>query len=149
MSLLDSIKERALDAHVREEIERSVNYFEQGGVNTDGLDINKENDAFRVTGTVGDWEQLGKLNSLIEAADTNVVNEVELEDWTAKNVQLKVVTKGSNLNVRSGAGTDNDVVGKFANGANVTLVKKVAADWYEVQDENVKGYCHTNYLEEV
>ena len=131
---------------VEAEIQKSHDYFQNGGVNTSNININMQGDIYTVGGTVEDWNQLNKLGELIESSGKRVLNEVELEDLTPKNIEMTVTTKGSNLNVRSGAGTDFDIVGKFSNGNKVKVVRKWQEDWYEVQNDHVKGYCHTNYL---
>lgn len=146
MGLLDSMKQGAMDAQLKVEIERSIKYFQDGGVDTTNLTVGKEGSVFTVAGTVEDGEQLTKLNELIASTDADVTANVELEDLTPRNIKLTVTTKGSNLNVRSGAGTENDVVGKFPNGTAVTLVKKPQADWHVVTNGEITGYCHTNYL---
>lgn len=135
------------EAEKKTAIEHSYNYFKDGGVNTEKLVIDKQNNDFIVSGTVEDWEQLERVNNLIEKSDASVNAQIELEDLTIKNVWMNVKTKGSNLNVRAGAGTDFDIVGKLSNGSRINVVRKQQADWYEVTNGEVTGFCHTNFLE--
>jgi hypothetical protein len=153
MGFLDSIKKNventATETANQEQINGAYSFLNEGGVNTNTINVNLENNSFILTGTVDEGEQLTQLNEVITNAnsETPVVNNVELKDWTADNVKMKVITKGSNLNVRGGASTDHEKVGKFANGIEVSIINKTQKDWYYVTDGETKGYCHTNYLE--
>ena len=133
---------------VNTEIEQSYSFLQQNGVDTTSINIDFENNTFKLNGTVETGEGLTKLNEVIanSGSENPIINNVELEDFTPKNIVMRVKTKGSNLNVRSGAGTDNEIVGKFANGSEVQLVKRVQEDWYLMRNGEIEGYCHTNYL---
>ena len=136
----------------KNEVESQVNeahgFIQAGGVDTSAINIQFENNSFNLAGTVETGEQLAKLHDVVtnSGSESTIINNVELEDFTPKNIIMKVKTKGSNLNVRAGAGTDNDIVGKFANGSEVQLVKKVQEDWYLMRNAETEGYCHTNFL---
>lgn len=137
------------DEHVvNTEIEQSYNFLQERGVDTTSINIDFENNTFKLNGTVETGEKLQMLNEAVEnsGSENPIINNVELEDFTPKNITMKVKTKGSNLNVRAGAGTDNEIVGKFPNGTEVQLVKKVQQDWYLMRNGETEGYCHTNYL---
>lgn len=135
---------------INAEITESYKFLQDNGVETSSISIDFENNTFTLNGTVETGEQLETLTSVItnSGSENPIVNNVELEDFTAKNIMLTVKTKGSNLNVRAGAGTDNEIVGKFSNGAQVNLIKKIQQDWYLVRNNEVEGYCHTNFLTE-
>ena len=115
------------------------------------MEIQYDNNTFHLGGTVETGEQLQKLAEVTtnSGSSSAIVNNVELEDLTPRNMMMKVVTKGSNLNVRWGAGTDHDVVGKFPNGSEVQIVRKPQTDWYHFKSSGVEGYCHTNFLKEI
>ena len=49
------------------------------------------------------------------------------------------------INVRSGADTNSEVVGKVYNNGSVTILGQVG-DWYEVQSGNVTGYVSADYF---
>lgn len=133
---------------VNSQINDAHSFIQAGGVDTSAINIQFENNTFNLAGTVETGEQLTKLNEVVtnSESESTIINNVELEDFTPKNITMKVKTKGSNLNVRAGAGTDNEIVGKFANGTDVQLVKKVQEDWYLMRNGETEGYCHTNYL---
>jgi len=139
-------------ANAKSEVDAQVNeaygFLKEGGVDTDSININFENNTFQLSGTVESGKDMELLHSVVtnSGSSSAIVNNVELEDFTPKNILMTVKTRGSNLNVRAGAGTDNEIVGKFANGSQVSLVKKIQEDWYLVRNNEVEGYCHTNFL---
>lgn len=73
----------------------------------------------------------------------------EADKVVEQNVFCEVVTKSSPLNVRKGPGTNYDVIGQFAKGAKVQLVKKVSSEWYLVKQGHLEGYCSAEYLREL
>lgn len=67
---------------------------------------------------------------------------------TAVAIQLRVVTKSSNLNIRQGPGTDQPLLGKAAHESIVTLVNKYNDAWFLVRTaEGIEGYASSEYLE--
>ena len=66
------------------------------------IEIQYDNNTFHLGGTVETGEQLQKLAEVTtnSGSSSAIVNNVELEDLTPRNIMMKVVTKGSNLNVR-------------------------------------------------
>lgn len=66
----------------------------------------------------------------------------ESEKPTAKGT---VVTGGSRLNVRTGAGLDYEVIDQLRPGEEVTVISS-QGDWYEVIVPEKKGFVHSDYL---
>lgn len=67
---------------------------------------------------------------------------------TEKEVDLGyaiVTTSGDNLNLRSGAGTDQSVVTQIPRGAAVKVVG-VKDGWYQVTYKDYKGYVSSDYM---
>jgi len=63
-------------------------------------------------------------------------------------LKAKVITKSSNLNIRKGPGTDQEIVGKAAHDEVVTILNKTNDQWALIKtDNNVEGYVYTQYLE--
>ena len=78
-----------------------------------------------------------------------MVNLLEIEDLSAKNIKMKVVTKESNLNIRKGPGTNFEIVGKAAHNSTVQLIKRMYNDWYYIRtDAGVEGFCAANFLQQ-
>ena len=57
-----------------------------------------------------------------------------------------VVTGGSRLNLRTGAGLDYEIIDQLRPGEKVTVIGS-EGDWYEVIVPEKKGYVHSDYLE--
>lgn len=61
--------------------------------------------------------------------------------------RLKVTTNQTNLNIRSGPGTNDAIIGKAARNEVVRLIRKENAHWWYIQKDNgEEGYCFTQYL---
>ena len=69
-------------------------------------------------------------------------NKVTTEKVTGKG---KVKTKGSNLNVRSGPGTNYGKIGKLKNKSSVTLTG-YNGKWYQIDYNGKKGYVSASYI---
>jgi uncharacterized protein YgiM (DUF1202 family) len=136
------------ESTVDTQVNEAYGFLKSGGVNTQCITIKSENNSFHLSGTVETGEEMKTLNDVVtnSGSSSPILNNVELEDFTAKNILMTVKTRGSNLSARAGAGTDNEIVGKFANGSQVNLVKKNKKNWYLVRNNEVEGYCHTNFL---
>ncbi|MNL58290.1 Bacterial SH3 domain protein [compost metagenome] len=61
--------------------------------------------------------------------------------------KLKVTTNSSNLNIRKGPSTNDEIVGKAARNEVVTLVSKASDQWWLIKtDQGEEGYSFTQYL---
>ena len=58
----------------------------------------------------------------------------------------KVVTSGSRLNVRTGAGMNYEIIDQLRPGEEVVIVG-VEGDWYQITVPEKNGYVHSDYLE--
>ncbi len=99
------------------------------------------------TGTVKQqlWDVYGKIDPDYTAGD--MVLNINSVAGVAEGATLKVTTNRTNLNIRKGPGTDQDIIGKAARGEEVTLVKKENDQWWFVKTaDGQEGYCYTQYL---
>lgn len=64
------------------------------------------------------------------------------------NVELKVNTKESNLNVRTGPSTNFKIIGKLKKGATVKATEKVDG-WYKINYNGQLGYISGDYVKVV
>lgn len=86
--------------------------------------------------------------------DGTVVFSFNGEEWTydaedAENNSIgtgKVVTNGSRLNVRTGAGMNYEIIDQLRPGEEVVVVG-VEGDWYHITVPEKNGYVHSDYLE--
>jgi uncharacterized protein YgiM (DUF1202 family) len=119
------------------------------GINIPNLGCSLDKGVLTVTGTVPDGPTAEKAIAALKKAPgvTEVKNYLEVEDLTAKNIFMKVVTQSSNLNIRKGPGTTFDIVGKAAHGSKVQLIKKMYNGWYFIKAaDGTEGFCSTDYL---
>ena len=86
--------------------------------------------------------------------DGTVVFSFNGEEWTydaeeTENDSMgtgKVVTNGSRLNVRTGAGMNYEIIDQLRPGEEVVVVG-VEGDWYQITVPEKNGYVHSDYLE--
>ncbi len=58
-----------------------------------------------------------------------------------------VTTDSTNLNIRKGPGTDQEIIGKAAHGAVVTVLSTPNAQWSLIKtDKGEEGYVYSQYL---
>ena len=86
--------------------------------------------------------------------DGTVVFSFNGEEWTYDAEETeddsmgtgKVVTNGSRLNVRTGAGMNYEIIDQLRPGEEVVVVG-VEGDWYQITVPEKTGYVHGDYLE--
>jgi len=91
------------------------------------------------------WDIYEKLDPNFSAGD--LVLNINAAAGVVEGAKLKITTSKSNLNIRKGPGTDQDIIGKASRGEIITLVKKENDQWWYIKTENgEEGYCFTQYL---
>lgn len=86
------------------------------------------------------------------AEDGSIVITINGIEWTydvgddEETTTGKVVTQGSRLNVRTGAGMSYQIIDQLRPGEEVTVIG-VEGDWYKVTIPEKTGYVHSDYLE--
>ena len=91
------------------------------------------------------WDIYEKLDPDYSSGDLMLnINSVA---GVTEGAKLKVTTNNSNLNIRSGPSTNDEIVGKAARHELITLVRKENDQWWFVKtDDGEEGYCYTQYL---
>ncbi len=80
---------------------------------------------------------------------TDVAEDAEItetESKTEKEKTGRVVTGGSQLNVRTGAGMNYEIIDHLSPGEEVSVIG-MDGDWYKVNVPAKTGYVHSDYLE--
>jgi len=146
MGLFDAFKKKVEEKS--EEINPIYEALKTADLGVDNLQVANNNGTARVSGTVQNGEAIAKVEEFVKSQTgvTGFENAIEIADVSDLNIRYTVATNSSNLNVRKGAGTDFDIVGKFPKGTEVTLVKRINNTWFIVRTEELEGYCHTDYL---
>lgn len=65
---------------------------------------------------------------------------------TLKPGAATVINGGNGVRVRSGPGTDYDILATVPNGGSVQVIQSVGNDWYEITFSNVGGVTTSGYM---
>lgn len=148
MGLFDEVNNAVVN---QQQVNDYTAVFQKAGVTVQNLKVANSSGKLTVSGTVGDLQSAEKAFAALKSQPgvSEVVNLLEIEDLTAKNVKMSVNTKESNLNIRSGPGADFEIVGKAAHNSTVQLIKRMYNDWYYIKtDSGIEGFCAKNFLTE-
>ena len=118
---------------------------------TQNLQVREQEDVLYIDGAANGRvkQQLWDLYEKIDPgyASGDLVMNINSVSGVMEGAKLKITTNRSNLNIRKGAGTDKDIVGKAARHEIVTLVSKENDQWWIIKTNDGKeGYCYTQYL---
>ncbi len=114
------------------------------------LKVREQDNVLYIDGTTSDgsvkdnlWNIYNKIDPDFRAGDL-ILN---IDASAAAGTKAKVTTKSSNLNIRKGPGTDQEIIGKAAHDEIVTVVSKANDQWSLVRtDAGSEGYVYTQYL---
>lgn len=91
------------------------------------------------------WDTYERLDPNYASGD--LVMNINSVAGVPEGAKLKVTTNSSNLNIRKGPSTNDDIVGKAARHEIVTLVGKENDQWWLIKtDDGEQGYSYTQYL---
>jgi hypothetical protein len=91
------------------------------------------------------WDTYERLDPNYASGD--LVMNINSVAGISEGSKLKVTTNSSNLNIRKGPSTNDDIVGKAARNEVVTLVSKANDQWWLIKtDQGEEGYSFTQYL---
>ncbi|MBC8987766.1 SH3 domain-containing protein [Pedobacter sp. N36a] len=91
------------------------------------------------------WDSYERLDPNYASGD--LVMNINSVAGIPEGAKLKVTTNSSNLNIRKGPSTNDDIVGKAARHEIVTLVGKENDQWWLIKtDDGEQGYSYTQYL---
>ena len=125
-----------------------VDTAKQSGVSN--LQVREQNNVLYIDGTAPSasvkdklWEVYNQIDPDYKSGDV-VLN---VNATTAAGSKAIVATNTSNLNIRKGPGTDQEVIGKAAHGEVITILSAPNNQWSLIKtDEGVEGYVFTQYL---
>ncbi|RYE28150.1 MAG: BON domain-containing protein [Sphingobacteriaceae bacterium] len=149
MGLFDEVNKAVVN---QQQVNDYSSVLQNAGIEIPDLKIVNTIGKLTVSGTVSSAETADQAVAALKTQPgvTEVVNLFELEDLTAKNIKMQVVTENSNLNIRTGPGTLFDLAGKAAHHSYVQLIKKMYNDWYYIKtDQGVEGFCAKDFLKQV
>jgi uncharacterized protein YgiM (DUF1202 family) len=102
-------------------------------------------DGSTTNGAVKDnlWNIYNKIDPDYRSGDL-VLN---IDASAVAGTKAKVTTQSSNLNIRKGPGTDQEIVGKAAHNEVVDVISKPNEQWSLIRtNSGVEGYAYTQYL---
>jgi uncharacterized protein YgiM (DUF1202 family) len=114
------------------------------------LNVREQDNVLYIDGSTPDgkvkdnlWNIYNKIDPDFRAGDL-ILN---IDASAAVGTKAKVTTQSSNLNIRKGPGTDQQIVGKAAHNEIVTVVSKANEQWSLIRtDGGQEGYVYTQYL---
>jgi uncharacterized protein YgiM (DUF1202 family) len=114
------------------------------------LNVREQDNVLYIDGSTSDgkvkdnlWNIYNKIDPDFRAGDL-ILN---IDASAAVGTKAKVTTQSSNLNIRKGPGTDQQIVGKAAHSEIVTVVSKANDQWSLIRtDSGKEGYVYTQYL---
>jgi uncharacterized protein YgiM (DUF1202 family) len=125
-----------------------INAAKTGGVSN--LTVKEQDNVLYVSGSTSSGEQKDALWNIYNKIDPDfragdlILN---IDASAAAGTKAKVTTESSNLNIRKGPGTDQEIVGKAAHNETVTVVSKTNDQWSLVRRDNgEEGYAYSQYL---
>lgn len=114
------------------------------------LQVSEQNNVLHLSGEAPSGEVKDKLWDIYNKIDPDfragdVVMNINVA--AGSGTKAKVTTDSSNLNIRKGPGTDQEIVGKAAHGELVTLISKANNQWWLIKtDAGEEGYAYAQYL---
>src|SRR6478609_7519575 len=103
------------------------------------LQVREQNNILYIDGTTTSgavkdnlWNIYNKIDP--DYRDGDLVLNIDAS--AAAGTSAKVTTQSSNLNIRKGPGTDQEIVGKAAHGDTVTVVSKANDQWSLIRTGN-------------
>ena len=89
------------------------------------------------------WNIYNKIDPDFRSGDL-ILN---VDASAAAGTKAKITTQTSNLNIRKGPGTDQQIIGKAAHNDTVTVISKPNDQWSLIRtDKGEEGYVYTQYL---
>lgn len=114
------------------------------------LKVREQDNVLYIDGSTSDgkvkdnlWNIYNKIDPDFRSGDL-ILN---IDASAAVGSKAKVTTQSSNLNIRKGPGTDQEIIGKAAHNEIVTVVSKANDQWSLIRtDSGKEGYVYTQYL---
>ena len=133
---------------VRAKYQQIIDEATKAGI-TD-LQVKEQENILYIEGTAPTGEVKDKLWDVYNTIDPDYRSGDLVLNVNASMVagtKAKVITQSSNLNIRKGPGTDQEIVGKAAHNEIVTIISKANDQWSLIRtDDGEEGYAYSQYL---
>ena len=125
-----------------------IDTAKQSGVTN--LEVSEKDNVLYVTGDAPSGSVKDKLWAVYNTIDPDYKTGdvvLNVNAAAASGSKATVTTDSTSLNIRKGPGTDQEIVGKAAHGATVTILSKANDQWSLIKTESgEEGYVYTQYL---
>jgi len=125
-----------------------IDTAQQSGVTN--LQVKEQDNVLYIDGDAPSASVKDKLWSVYNSIDHDYKTGDVVLDVNAKvasGTKATVTTDSTNLNIRKGPGTDQEIIGKAAHGATVTILSAPNEQWSLIRtDKGEEGYAYTQYL---
>lgn len=124
---------------------------QNGGI-TD-LQVREQDNVLYINGSTASGELKDSLWDIYNTIDPDFRTGdlmLNIDASAAPGTSARVTTESSNLNIRKGPGTDQEIIGKAAHGETLTVVSRANELWSLVRTQGGKeGYCYSQYLTQI
>jgi len=114
------------------------------------LQVREQDNVLYIDGTSPSGEVKDNLWNVYNSIDPDFRSGdliLNIDASAAAGTKAKVTTQSSNLNIRKGPGTDQEIVGKAAHGETISVISKANDQWSLVRtDAGEEGYVYSQYL---
>jgi uncharacterized protein YgiM (DUF1202 family) len=114
------------------------------------LQVREQGNVLYIDGTSPSGEVKDNLWNVYNSIDPDFRSGdliLNIDASAAAGTKAKVTTQSSNLNIRKGPGTDQEIVGKAAHGETISVISKANDQWSLVRtDAGEEGYVYSQYL---
>ena len=114
------------------------------------LQVREQDNVLYIDGEAPSASVKDKLWSVYNEADPDYKSGdvvLNVNATAASGTKATVTTDSTNLNIRKGPGTDQEIIGKAAHGSTVTILSAPNAQWNLIKtDKGEEGYVYSQYL---
>ena len=114
------------------------------------LQVKEQDNVLYIDGDAPSASVKDKLWSVYNQADPDYKSGdlvLNVNATAASGAKATVTTDSTNLNIRKGPGTDQEIIGKAAHGSTVTILSAPNEQWSLIKtDKGEEGYVYSQYL---
>ena len=114
------------------------------------LQVSEQRNILHIEGDAPDGATKDKLWNIYNKIDPDYRDgdlALNVNVDVSAGARAKVTTDSTNLNIRKGPGTDQEIVGKASHGEIVTVQSKTNDQWWLIKtDGGIEGYAYAEYL---
>ena len=125
-----------------------IDAAKQSGISD--LNVKEQGNVLYIDGTASSAAVKDKLWNIYNQIDPDYKSGdmvLNVNANVASGTKATVTTNASNLNIRKGPGTDQEIVGKAAHGEVVTILSTPNDQWSLIRTDNgEEGYAYSQYL---